>query len=89
VSFHIVKSKWGAEVWRHLFLTSALNKVKDQHHSPASVAREQKTPFIVTNRRGGVGPRAGLDGMEKSKSYFPCWYYKPGLCSLLPRLCTD
>jgi hypothetical protein len=61
-----MKAYRGVDVYTHIFLTSALVGCQWSASHPGQFASGEKAP--VTHYIGGwVGPRAGLDDMEKRK----------------------
>jgi hypothetical protein len=61
-----MKTYWGVDVWIHVFLTSALVGGEWSASSPCCITPGERAPG--THLKGGwVGPRAGLDNVEKRK----------------------
>jgi hypothetical protein len=67
-----MKTYGGVDVWTHIFFTSALvgSEWSDSSTGCFTLGEEPRYPLIGSS----VGPRTGLDDMEKLKSFTP-----PGL----------
>jgi hypothetical protein len=72
---YAMKMYRGVDVQIHIFLTSALTEVSGQLHAPTALPRVKGTTgerVPGTHWLGGwVGPRAGLDDVEKRKILDP------------------
>jgi len=64
------------EVWLHSLLTLRYMEVSGQHHAPAALISGK---YPGTQWTGGrVGPKTGLDVLEKRQPHFLCWDSNPG-----------